>query len=175
MVRLEALVPDSATGKTKELFNTIAGKFGGVSNMMRGMGNSPAFLEGFLNFFGSLSKGKLGAKTGTLLSLTIAEANACHYCLAAHTYIGATFNKLDIDTIKLARRGASQDPRTDAILKFALALVNKGGRVSDQDVASIRAVGVTDEEITEIVGHVGLNILTNYFNNTAGTEIDIPA
>jgi hypothetical protein len=28
--------------------------------------------------------------------------------------------------------------------------------------------------VGEIIGHVGLNILTNYFNNTANTQIDFP-
>ena len=31
-----------------------------------------------------------------------------------------------------------------------------------------------DAEIAEVVAHVGLNIFTNYFNNTAETDIDFP-
>jgi hypothetical protein len=34
--------------------------------------------------------------------------------------------------------------------------------------------GVTDAEIAEIVGHVALNVLTNYFNVLADVEIDWP-
>jgi alkylhydroperoxidase family enzyme len=41
-------------------------------------------------------------------------------------------------------------------------------------VAAVKAAGYTDGEIGEIVGHVALNVLTNYFNNTAKTEIDFP-
>ena len=34
--------------------------------------------------------------------------------------------------------------------------------------------GVTDEEIAETIGHVALNVLTNYFNKAMGVEIYFP-
>lgn len=175
MSRLKALSPDQASGKTKELFNAINSKFGIVPNMMRTMGNSSAFLEGYLNLSGALSSGTLGAKTGALMALAVAEVNGCSYCLSVHTYLGANLNKLDEETMKAARLGASKDAKITAILRFAQILVNKKGHVNDGDVSAVKAAGVTEGEIGEIVGHVALNILTNYFNNTANTEIDFPA
>lgn len=174
MTRLKAINPDEATGKTKELFNAIQGKLGMVPNMMRTMGNSPALLEGYLNLSGALSHGKLGAKTGELLALTISEKNNCDYCLSAHTFIGEKLAHIDADTLQNARSANAADAKTDAILKFANVLVNKQGLVSDTDVDTIKAAGLTDGEIGEIVGHVALNVLTNYFNNTANTSIDFP-
>jgi uncharacterized peroxidase-related enzyme len=174
MTRLKALNPDQASGKAKELFNNVHAKFGVVPNMMLTMGNSPAFLEGYLNLSGALSGGTLGAKTGALIALTVAEANQCNYCLSAHTYLGANLAKLDAEAIEAARLGKAKDAKTSAILKFTQTLLAKRGRTSEQDVAVIRAAGVTEGEVGEIVGHVALNILTNYFNNTANTEIDFP-
>ncbi len=34
---------------------------------------------------------------------------------------------------------------------------------------------MTDAEIGEVVGHLALNVLTNYFNVLAGVENDWPA
>ena len=85
MTRLKALNPDQATGKTKELFNIIQSKLGVVPNMMRTMGNSPQLLEGYLHFGNALSTGSIGAKTGELIALTVAETNLCNYCLSVHT------------------------------------------------------------------------------------------
>lgn len=174
MTRLKAISPDEATGKTKELFNAIEGKLGLVPNMMRTMGNSPALLEGYLNLSGALSHGKLGAKTGELLALAISQQNNCDYCLSAHTFIGEKLVHIDAGTLQNARNANAADSKTDAILKFANVLVNKQGLVSDADVDTIKAAGLTDGEIGEIVGHVALNVLTNYFNNTANTSIDFP-
>jgi len=174
MTRLKAINPEEATGKTKELFDGIKSKLGVVPNMMRTMGHSPALLEGYLSLNAALSHGKLGGKTGELLALTIGETNSCDYCLSAHSYIGEKLVHIDTDTIQNARNGSAGDEKTRAILNFANVLLDKKGRVSDADVDAIKAAGLTDGEIGEVVGHVGLNILTNYFNNTAVTDIDFP-
>jgi uncharacterized peroxidase-related enzyme len=174
MARLIALNPDETTGKTKELFNAIQGKFGVVPNMMRTMGNSPALLEGYLNLNGALAKGTLSPKTGELLALAIGEKNSCDYCVSAHSYIGEKLAHLDAETIENARRANAADAKTDAALKFATTLIAKQGLVAAGDIEAVKAAGFTDGEIGELVGHVALNILTNYFNNTADTVIDFP-
>lgn len=174
MARLNALNPDQVTGKTKELFDGIQSKMGMVPNMMRTMGHSAAFLEGSLNLSGALAGGVLGARKGELIALAVAESNSCNYCLSAHSFIGANLLKIDQDAIAAARNGESDDPKTAAILNFAKTLVSKRGLVNDGEVSTLKAAGVTNTELCEIVGHVGLNILTNYFNNVANTEIDFP-
>ena len=174
MARLTAIDPNEATGKTKELFNAVQSKLGAVPNIMRTMGNSPALLEGYLNFSGALAKGTLGAKTGELLALAIGEKNSCDYCVSAHSYISEKVAHIDAETIQNARHGNSADAKTDAALKFATTLIAKQGLVNDADVETVKAAGFTEGEVGELVGHVALNILTNYFNNTADTEIDFP-
>lgn len=174
MTRLTALNPEETTGKAKDLFNAIQGKLGMVPNMMRTMGSSPALLEGYLNLSGALSHGTLGAKTGELLALAVSENNACDYCLSAHSFIGEKLVHIDTNTLNNARNANAADVKTDAALKFANILVNKKGLVNDEDVATAKAAGLSEGEIGEVVGHVALNILTNYFNNTAKTVIDFP-
>lgn len=174
MTRLKALNPDQASGKAKELFTAINGKLGMVPNMMRTMGNSPALLGAYLNFSGSLGEGTLGAKLGTLIALTVAEANQCQYCASAHAFIGKNLNGLDETKISAARTLENIDAKTDAALLFAHTLVEKRGRVSDSDVNAVLSAGFTEGEVGEIVGHVALNTFTNYFNNTANTVVDFP-
>jgi uncharacterized peroxidase-related enzyme len=174
MARLKVLNPDEAKGKTKDLYNVIERNLGMVPNMMKTMGNSSAFLEGYLNLGTALGNGTLGAKNGELIALAVAQANACDYCLSAHTFIGANLLKIDANTLDAARGAESADSKIDAILKFARALVNKKGQVSDGDLAKAKDAGITQGEIGEIVGHVALNILTNYFNLVSNTEIDFP-
>ncbi|MEQ9592026.1 MAG: carboxymuconolactone decarboxylase family protein [Cyclobacteriaceae bacterium] len=174
MTRLEAINPEETTGSTSELFAGIKSKLGVVPNMMRTMGNSPALLEAYLNYSEALGHGTLGAKLGELIALVVAEANQCQYCASAHTFIGKKMAGLDERKMAAARVLDSIDPKTDAALRFAYAQVEKRGRVSDEDIEHVRDAGFTDGEIGEIIGHVALNTLTNYFNNTALTEIDFP-
>lgn len=174
MARLKALNPETATGKTKELFNGIQAKLGMVPNLMRTMGNSSAVLEGYLNLSGALGTGTLDAKTSELLASTIAERNQCEYCAAAHDYIGQNVVKIAANEIEAARHGESNDPKIQAAITFARTLLSKQGLVNDEDVSAVKNAGYTDGEIAEIVGHVALNIFTNYFNNTAQTVVDFP-
>jgi uncharacterized peroxidase-related enzyme len=174
MQRLTALNPETTTGESKELFNAIQSKLGMVPNMMRTMGNSPAALNGYLALNAALSKSSIGAKLGELLALTIANANSCEYCNAAHSFIGEKLVHVDIDAITDAREGKSADARIQAALDFARTIIEKRGLVNDADVNTLKNAGYTDAGIAEIIAHVGLNVLTNYFNNAANVIVDFP-
>ncbi|MEO1054052.1 MAG: carboxymuconolactone decarboxylase family protein [Bacteroidota bacterium] len=172
--RLNPVNPEEAFGKTDELYRGIHTKLGMVPNMMRTMGNSPAVLEGYLNFSQALGKGLLGGKLGEMIALTVAQANSCDYCLSAHSLIGEKMAGVSPEALYEARNGEHSDPKIQAVLQFALALVEKKGQVTDEDVDRVIQAGYTQGEVAEIVAHVGLNIFTNYFNNTANTTIDFP-
>jgi len=171
--RINALDPVNATGKTAELFSAVKGKLGLVPNLMRTLGHSPAALEAYLGFSGTLDKGVLPAKVREQIALAVAEANACDYCLAAHSLIGKGAG-LSADTIADARRQDAADAKVDALLKLAGSVVEARGRVSDSALVAVRAAGATDAEIIETVAHVALNILTNYINHVAQTVVDFP-
>jgi alkylhydroperoxidase family enzyme len=76
--------------------------------------------------------------------------------------------------VEAAYTAESTDPKIAAALEFAQKVVENQGHVSDDDVDEVRRAGYGDAEITEIVGHVALNVLTNYFNTVAETEVDFP-
>ena len=86
--RIAPLDPATATGKTKQLFDGVQTKLGLLRNFFRVLGNSPAALEGYLNFSGALAGGALNARVREQIALAVAEGNLCSYCLSAHTFIG---------------------------------------------------------------------------------------
>jgi hypothetical protein len=53
-------------------------------------------------------------------------------------------------------------------------VVDTKGQVGDGDVAAAHAAGLTDVQLADIVGHVALNVLTNYFNRAFDVDIDVP-
>jgi uncharacterized peroxidase-related enzyme len=141
---------------------------------MKLIGHSPAALEGYLSLNGALAKGRLGVQLRESIALAIAEYNGCEYCLSAHEYLGRNVAKLNGDEIAAAREGRSEDARMSAALHFAIQVAESRGRVSDLDIAKLRATGFDEAEVVEIVVTVALNVLTNYVNNVAQTEIDFP-
>lgn len=174
MTRLQPIDPANAEGKTKEMFNAIQGKLGTIPNMMKTMAQSPAVLEGYLALSGALNGGSIKPKTGELIALAVAESNQCDYCLSVHSFIGENMMKVNPDILLEAREGRSADGKTSAILKLAKDLVDKNGLVDDADVNAAKNAGLSQAEIAETIAHVALNILTNYFNNAAKTELDFP-
>jgi uncharacterized peroxidase-related enzyme len=171
--RFKAISPESATGRAKDLLEGVNAQLGMVPNMMRTMANAPAVLDGYLNLSGSLGKGTLSAKLREQLALAIGQANQCDYCVAAHSAIGKTLG-LTTDQIRDSRQGTAVDSKAEALIRFALKLVETRGRVTDRDIEDVRAAGFDDGAIAEVVAQVALNIFTNYFNQVARTDIDFP-
>ncbi len=173
MSRIEQINPATATGKAKELLDAVQNKMGLVPNMTRAMANSPSVLEGYLALSGAVAKGALPAKTREQIALTVGQRNECDYCLAAHSAIGKMVG-LSGDQIEDSRHGTSVDPKVDAVLRLAGAIVDSRGRVSDGQLSHARNAGLDDAAIAEVVANVALNIFTNYFNHVADTVIDFP-
>lgn len=165
---------ESAPAASQPILEGAKKSLGSVPNLFRVIANSPAALEGYFGLNGALAKGALDAKTRERIALAVAEVNGCGYCLSAHTYLGRNVAKLDDAEIAANRSGASNDPKADVAVRLATKIVRERGRVSDADIAAVKAAGYDDAQIVEIVVHVALNTLTNYVNEVAKTEIDFP-
>ena len=173
MSRIDLVNHEAADGKAKELLDGVKAKIGFAPNLMKALANSPAVLEAYLNFSGTLGT-TLNAKLREQISLVTAEENGCAYCASAHTAIGKSVGLTEQETIA-ARGGNGNDTKNDAALKFAQAILSKRGKVSNDDIQTVKDAGFNEGDIAEIVANVALNIFTNYFNETAQTEIDFPA
>ncbi|MBK9166644.1 MAG: carboxymuconolactone decarboxylase family protein [Bryobacterales bacterium] len=173
MARIQPVNPAEAQGKAKQLLDGVQAKLGMTPNMARTMANSPAVLDGYLSFSAALGSGALKGAFREQIALAVAQANSCEYCLSAHTAIGRMAG-LDEQSIAASRKANSPDPKRAAGLEFTRNLVLERGSVSDDALARIRAAGYSEGEIVELVANVALNILTNYVNRVAGTEIDFP-
>jgi uncharacterized peroxidase-related enzyme len=173
MSRIQQISPENANDRARPLLDAVKSKLGLVPNMMRAMANNPAVLDGYVQFSGALNKGNLSPRLREQLSLAIAQANGCDYCLAAHSTIGKMVG-LTAEQIRDSRMGGAVDPRADVLIRFALEVLQTRGRVSDAALTTVRDAGLDDGTIAEVVAHVALDVFTNYFNNVAQTDVDFP-
>ena len=173
MTILTTIDPATAEPKAKALLEGVQKKLGMTPNMMRVLAVNPTVLGAYLGFSGALAGGRLGAKLHEQIALTVAEANGCNYCLAAHTQLGKGAGLAPAD-ILAARAGTASDARTAAALAFAGKLVASHGQVSPDDIAQARAGSLSDADLVEIVGAVAINVFTNYLNLAADTDVDFP-
>lgn len=172
MPRLKVVDPAQAEGVVKQLFEGPLKNR--QINIYKGLANSPAALEAYMGLAKALGTAKLTKKEQEVIQLAIAEAQGCHYCVAAHTDVGRRF-KLTEDQLLGARRGhIDDDPKLNAVARFALSMHEKKGFVSDAEMAEIRSHGYGDAEIAEMVASYALMIYTSTFNHVNDTDVDFP-
>lgn len=173
MARLNLIERDSATGPAKELLEGVQKALGVTPNLMKVMANAPQVLKSYLETNSALAGGNLDAQHRERIALRVAELNRCEYCVSAHTYLG-THAGLSEEEVFASREGTSSDPKANAVLALVTAVVRKQGRTSRAEMDAARNAGLSDAEIVEAVANTAINILTNYMNNVAGTEVDFP-
>jgi uncharacterized peroxidase-related enzyme len=173
MSRIPTIDPASATGPVKPLLEGVHRGLGATPNLFRVAAQSPSALEGMVGMFGAIAKGHLDARTREAVALAVSEANACDYCLSAHTALGRQAGLWD-EALASAREGKGDEPRGTAALRLARTIVERRGHVGDVDLVEARRSGLTDGEILEVVANVALTTFTNYVNVVAGTDIDFP-
>lgn len=173
MSHIPALDPTHADSATASTLAAVRAKLGMLPNLIATLAHAPAALNGYLALSETLAGGRLDARQRELVALAVAQANACQYCLSAHTAIarGAGLNP---EQIAAARAGQADSPLDRAIARFARRLVEQRARLSPGDLQAFRRDGLDDGLTVEIVAHVVLNLLTNYVNHVAGTEVDFP-
>jgi uncharacterized peroxidase-related enzyme len=149
-------------------------QLGRLPNLYAALANGPAALAGYLALRDHLDRGDLSARIREQLALLAAQDNGCTYCVSAHTLRGRKLGLTEEELLRTREAADDTDPHADAVLRLAREVMRTGGRVEDTALADARQAGVTDAELAEIVAHVALNTLSNYFNHLAQPDLDFP-
>lgn len=172
MVRMNLLTLETAPEGSKEILEGFQQKMGKIINIFKAMANAPAALKTYMGISGALEGKALDNATAERIGLALASVNGCEYCTAAHSYLAK--GSLSEEEIANARKGKSSDAKAQAALDFAVAVMKKAGKVSDDELAKVKSAGFSDGEVLEIVAVVTHNFFTNAINNVAQTTVDFP-
>lgn len=173
MSRINVVTLKSANAEQKVLLEAIQSQLGMIPNFLKVFANSPAALRAFLGLHGIAGEGSLDEATRERIALTLAQQNACEYCLSAHTAIGRKAG-LNGDEIDANRAGSSQDAKAAVAVKFARTLIDRKGDASTAELLELRSAGYSESDIVEIITHAGMNFLTNMLGKASRVEIDFP-
>ena len=161
---------DTATAATP---NAVKASLGVIPNMFLTLAHSPVALNGYMQLSGITGKGTFSAKLREQIALAVGEKNSCEYCVTAHSVIGGMVG-LNASEIAAARHAKSSNAREMAILSLASLIAEQRGHLSAAEISGYKAEGLSDADILEVLTNVVLNILTNYTNHIAATDIDFP-
>jgi uncharacterized peroxidase-related enzyme len=174
MSRIDIPSREDTAHELQPVFHFVNKRFGFVPNIYRTMSISPHALTGLTEMQGALAR-VLDVRTRERIALAVSQSNGCHYCLAAHSYLGSNFAKLTAEEMALNREGRSLDPKAEVAVRFAVKVTETRGKVTDEDLAVVREAGYSDAQIVEIVALCAQFFLTNFLANVFDIEVDFPS
>jgi len=173
MPNIPPVNPEATHPEVANILTAVKGKIGMVPNLFATLAQAPAALKGYLGLAETLATGRLTSAQREGIALAVGQANACQYCLSAHTLLGKGAG-LSASDIAQARSGSGPTRLDAALAALAKQLTEKRGQLASSDLEAYRQAGVDDGLMLEVVAAVALNTLTNYTNHIAGTEVDFP-
>lgn len=171
--RIAPTTPATAPEAARPILEQLRAGLGKVPNLFATIAHAPHTLRGLLGWDTALGEGSLTRREVEQLNLHVSELNGCGYCVSAHTALGKMSGLTPEETVA-ARRGTGATAREDALLAFARRVVRTGGHGATTELARLRAAGVTDAEILDVLAIVALKTFTNAAAIVAQTEIDFP-
>ncbi len=172
--RIEPLPDDRVPSRSSAILRKVDAAVGMIPNLHRVLAHAPAALDAYVGTVGALSGGTLEPALREQLAVAIAGSNRCDYCASAHTMLGKAAG-VEREELRRNLGGDSNDPRVAAALRFARALLEHTGAISDAELRATRDAGLSEAELVEIVAHVGVNVFSNTINRLARTPIDFPS
>lgn len=165
-----------ADARTATLFATVKREMQVpfVPNWMKAIAASSAALEGYWGLFSNFTaRTTIPASLQAMICYAVASSNNCRYC-AAGNELSCRIYGIDDDTLNaLVKDLDNVSPqRLQAIIKFALQVAHDPQSITRADYDALRAHGVADEEIIEIVIMAGIAQLNDIMADSLKIEVD---
>ncbi|OOS24004.1 alkylhydroperoxidase [Moraxella porci DSM 25326] len=174
MARLTVNTLETAPEKAKERIEMVQKANGFIPNLIGVLANSPQALEMYQEVGKINSKSSLTPEEIEVVQITAAAHNGCDFCVAGHTKIGTLKLKMPENVLNAlrARTTIEDNAKYQALAQFTMQLIDKRGKVSDEELAAIKAAGYSEQNILDVVLGVALATLCNYANNVAQNDIN---
>lgn len=163
---------DSAPEASKAMMRSIRVQMGFLPNLLAGMSEAPALLEGYTTLASIFDKTSLSPTERQIVLMTNNRLNGCTYCMAAHTAI-AQGAKVPADVIEALRNDTPiNDEKLEALRQFAARMNETRGWVDEEDLDDLFAAGYDRQTVLEVILGTSLKVMSNYTNHVAGTPLD---
>ena len=156
---------DDLPAEVAALYETPREKLGFVPNVLRLFALRPSHLLRWNEHYEELMKGDSGLSKAEreMIAVVVSVANECRYCIAAHS---AALRKLTkdpalADAVAADHSTAPLEPRVRAMLDYAVKLTLRPTEMSEADVAALRDVGWSDEDVMDVAEVTGLFNMSN--------------
>ena len=144
-------------------------KAGFIPNVFLTLAHRPDEFRAFFAYHDALMLRESGLSKAEREMIVVATsgANDCLYCIVAHGAILRIYarNSLVADQVAVNHRKADITPRQKAMLDFALKVALASKEIGDEDFASLKAHGFTDEDAWDVGAIAAFFALSNRMAN----------
>jgi uncharacterized peroxidase-related enzyme len=173
MARVKLIDPETATGRTREVFERVKGYYQMVPGLQKGL----AYLPETTNALWTLSlttagEGSIREELKRVFFAVTAHEVECEYCTAAHmlALLGKEWSHEECIEVVSGKPSPRLTDKENAAVDFARQVGRRPEGVTDEMTDHLRDIGWTDAEIVEIVASVALMRYTS----TVASALDAP-
>ena len=162
MTRFSIHTIQSAPDRSKPALQQLQQAFGMIPNIAGVMSNSPVLINSLVGLFGNVHGGGFTEAQVQILLLTNAVTNECAWAVAFHSALGRKAGLSSADVQAIREHQLPKDGKNAALSLLARTLIQKRGRLDDQDIDQFVAAGFAQELALEAVAAVAASTITNY-------------
>ena len=165
---------ESAPEPSKPAMQQLQSAFGMIPNIAGAMSTSPVLINSLVGLFGNVHGGSFTEAQVQVVLLTDAVTNASAWAVAFHTAL-ALKEGLDPADVHAIREGRlPKDSKLAALSTLARTMIEKRGRLDDEDVDRFIAAGFGKDHLLEVIAAVAASTITNYTGNITKPPLDAP-
>ena len=165
---------ETAPEKSKPALQGLQQNFGLIPNLAATMATSPTLLGGFVGAFVNFNGGTLSGGERQVALLTNAVANRSEWAVAFHSTMALKEGVAAADVQAIREGRAPSDQRLAALSSFDRALIEKRGKVSEQELNAIREAGFSQDQILEVIAGLAVSTMANYAGNITNPPLEAP-
>ena len=165
---------ESAPDRSKPALKQLQSAFGMIPNLVGAMATSPVLINSLVGIFGNVHGGSFTEAQVQTVLLTDAVTNASAWAVAFHTAL-ALKEGVDPADVQAIREGRlPKDSKLAALSALAKTMIEKRGRLHDQDVDRFIAAGFGKDHALEVIAIVAASTITNYTGSITKPPLDAP-
>ena len=163
---------DSAPDASKSALRDVQARFGMIPNLAGAMATSPVLVQSFIGIFDKVHGGSFSEPQIQAVLLTDAVTNGSAWAVALHTVLALKAG-LDAKDVEAMRAGRSpSDKKLGALSTLARTMIEKRGRLGDQDIEGFLGAGFGKDLLLEVITIVAASTITNYTGNITNPPLE---
>ena len=172
MQRFPVHTLESAPQASKSALRDVQTRFGMIPNLAGAMATSSVLAEAFIGIFDKVHGGSFTEPQIQTVLLTDAVTNGSAWAVALHTALGlqAGLDPVDVEAMRTGR--SPSDQKLGALSTLARTLIDKRGRLDDQDIEWFLAAGFSKALLLEAITIVAASTITNYTGNVTNPPLE---